>query len=283
MAEKPVILPDLGALCVDAHAHLDMLDDPVLALAEAAEAGLAMVVTIADVTEDAPKTFDSYKTWRAQAAELLETRGSDREVPEVRIVVGAHPHNAKDFDWAAMARLRALSNCSAVGGIGEMGLDFHYDNSPRDEQRRVFRECLELARTAGLAAVVHLREAHDEGIAILEDVGIPDRGCVIHCFTEGPEMARRFLDLGCYLSFAGPVTFKKGESIREAARLVPLERLLVETDSPFLAPVPHRGRTNEPALAVLNAACIAEVKGIDTREVAAAALANARRVFGGTR
>jgi TatD DNase family protein len=283
MPEHTLTLPDLGALCVDAHAHLDMLDDPVGALAEAAEAGIAMVVTIADVTEDAPRTFDSYKTWRAQAAELLETRGSDRAVPEVRIVVGVHPHNAKDFDWAAMGRLRVLSGCSAVGAIGEMGLDFHYDNSPRDDQRRVFRESLEFARTAGLAAVVHLREAHEEGIEILREVGLPDKGCVIHCFTEGPELAQRFLDLGCYVSFAGPVTFKNAEAIRDAARIVPLDRLLVETDSPFLTPEPHRGRANEPAFTVLTAARIAEVKRLDTRDVAGAALRNAQRVFGGAR
>jgi len=283
MAAHMLSLPDLGALCADAHAHLDMLDDPVGALAEAAEAGLALVVTVADVTEDASRTFDSHKIWRAQAAELLETRGSDRAVPEVRIVVGAHPHNAKDFDWSAMGRLRVLSSCSAVGAIGEMGLDFHYDHSPRDEQRRVFRECLEFARTAGLAAVIHLREAHEEGIEILQEVGIPDVGCVIHCFTEGPELARRFLELGCYISFAGPATFKKSEAIREAAKLVPLDRLLVETDSPFLAPEPYRGRTNEPALTVLTAARLAEAKGVEPRDLAAAALANTRKVFGGAR
>ncbi|MDO9556659.1 MAG: TatD family hydrolase [Coriobacteriia bacterium] len=283
MTKQALILPDLGAPCVDAHAHLVMLDDPVIALAEAAEAGIAMVVTVADVTEDAPRTFDSYKMWRAQAAELLETRGSDRAVPEIRIAVGAHPHNAKDFDWAAMGRLHVLSGCSAVGAIGEIGLDFHYDHSPRDEQRRVFRECLEFARTAGLPVVVHLREAHEEGIDILREVGIPDTGCVIHCFTEGPELAERFLALGCYLSFAGPATFKKATAIREAARIVPLERLLVETDSPFLAPEPYRGRTNEPALTVVTAARIAEVKGIDSRDVASAALRNARKVFGGAR
>ena len=282
MTEHTLSLPDLGALCVDAHAHLDMLDDPVRALADAAEAGLAMVVTVADVTEDAPRTFDSYKTWRAQAAELLETRGSDYAVPEIRIVVGAHPHNAKDFDWAAMGRLRVLSGCSAVGAIGEMGLDYHYDHSPRDEQRRVFRDCLGFARTAGLAAVVHLREAHDEGLEILREVGVPDAGCVIHCFTEGPELVQRFLELGCYISFAGPTTFKRAEAIRESAALVPLDRLLVETDSPFLAPEPYRGRTNEPAFTVITAARIAEVKGIDSREVAAATLRNARRVFGGS-
>ncbi|GAB4287227.1 MAG: hypothetical protein Kow0067_11910 [Coriobacteriia bacterium] len=279
MAETAFEHAFLGAPSVDAHAHLDMLDDPVGALAEAAEAGIALIATVADVTEDAPRTFDSYKLWREQAAELLETRGSDRAVPEVRIVVGAHPHNAKDFDWAAMARLRALSNCSAVGAIGEIGLDFHYDHSPRAEQRRAFAEALAFAAEEDLAAVVHLREAHDEGLAMLREVGLPRAGCIIHCFTEGPALAEKFLELGCHISFSGLVTFKRSDEIRAAARIVPLDRLLVETDSPFLAPEPYRGRSNEPALGTYVAAKVAEVKNVHPAEIASAALANARRLF----
>ncbi|MBN2405100.1 MAG: TatD family hydrolase [Coriobacteriia bacterium] len=282
MAQQQPALVDLGAPCVDAHAHLDMLDDPVDALVQAALVGIELIVTIADVTEDASRTFDSHKEWSARAAEELAARGSERPVPLIRITVGVHPHNAKDFEDTAMGRLRVLSACPHVGAIGEMGLDYHYDNSPREDQRRVFRRSLELARTTGLAAVVHLREAHEEGLQILQEVGLPDKGCVIHCFTEGPEFARRFLDLGCYISFAGPATFKKAENIREAIRVVPLERLLVETDSPFLAPEPYRGRKNQPAFTVVTAARVAEVKGVGPADVAAAALRNARRVFGGT-
>jgi len=129
---------------------------------------------------------------------------------------------------------------------------------------------------------IHLREAHEEGLKIIEESGPPPAGCIIHCFTEGPELAQRFLDLGCFISFAGPVTFKKGDAVREAARIVPLDRLLVETDCPFLAPHPYRGRPNEPAFAVLNAAAVAEAKGLPHGEVAQAALANARELFSRT-
>jgi TatD DNase family protein len=131
----------------------------------------------------------------------------------------------------------------------------------------------------GLPVEIHLREAHEEGLEIIEEVGPPPAGCVIHCFTEGPDLAQRFLDLGCLISFAGPVTFKKADTVREAARIVPLDRLLVETDCPFLAPHPYRGRPNEPAFAVLNAAAVADAKGVPHAEVASAALANARRLF----
>jgi len=198
----------------------------------------------------------------------------------VRLIVGWHPHNASAGDDALFARLRELAADPRVGGFGELGLDFHYDHSPRDDQRAWFRRHLELAREVGLPVEIHLREAHDEGLALLREVGVPEAGCIIHCFTEGPELAERFLELGCHISFAGPVTFKKAEALREAARIVPLDRLLVETDCPFLAPHPYRGRPNEPAFAVLNAATVADVKGVAHAEVAAAALENARTLFG---
>jgi TatD DNase family protein len=171
---------------------------------------------------------------------------------------------------------------SRVRALGELGLDFHYDHSPHDDQRSMFRRQLALAHETGLPVVVHLREAHAEGLAILRDVGVPSAGCVIHCFTEGAELAEEFLDLSdsIVISFAGPVTFSKAEQIREAARVVPIDRLLVETDCPFLAPAPYRGRPNEPAFAVLNAAKVASAKGLEPAEVATAALANARRLFG---
>ncbi|MDP2299455.1 MAG: TatD family hydrolase, partial [Actinomycetota bacterium] len=157
---------------------------------------------------------------------------------------------------------------------------FHYDHSPRDDQRAWFRTQLALAHEVGLPVEIHLREAHTEGLQLLAEFGVPPAGCVIHCFTEGPALAERFLELGCHISFAGPVTFKKAEELREAARLVPLDRLLIETDCPFLAPHPYRGRRNEPAFAVLNATAVAEAKGLASADVATAALENARRLFG---
>jgi TatD DNase family protein len=146
-------------------------------------------------------------------------------------------------------------------------------------QRAAFEHHLSLAHELGFPVIVHLREAHDEGYAMLRNGGLPPAGCVLHCFTEDVATAERFLELGCWLSFAGPVTFKKAHAIREAAAITPLDRLLVETDCPFLAPEPFRGRKNEPAFTVLNARAVAVAKGLEPAEVAAAGLANARRLF----
>lgn len=277
MTEQFPTLPVLGAACVDAHAHLDMLEDPVAALVNAAKAGIEIVATVVDLSEDPEVTLDGLEGWRASAAEQLAPLGLT--APAVPLIVGWHPHNAKEGSDELFARLRALVADPRVAAFGELGLDFHYDHSPRDTQREWFRRHLELAHHVGLPVEIHLREAHDEGLALLAEVGVPEAGCVIHCFTEGPELAERFVELGCYISFAGPVTFSKAEQLREAARAVPLNRLLVETDCPFLAPHPYRGRKNEPALAVLNAEAVAKAKGVAPAEVAWAALANARALF----
>lgn len=272
------VLPDLGAPSVDAHAHLAMLDDPVAALVRAARAGIELVATVVDLTESPELTLDGLAGWIERAADSLSV--DEQQVPDVRIIAGWHPHNASQGDEALFAHLRGLAADPRVGGFGELGLDFHYDHSPRDVQRAWFRRHLELAREVGLPVEIHLREAHDEGLELLREAGVPEAGCIIHCFTEGPDLAERFLELGCFISFAGPVTFKKADALREAAAVVPLDRLLVETDCPFLAPHPYRGRPNEPAFAVLNAAEVARVKGVPAAEVATAALRNARELFG---
>ena len=277
MTESLPTLPALGAPSVDAHAHLDMLDDPVAALVRAARAGIALVATVVDLTEEPERTLDGLEGWLAAAQSELSAEGLT--APEVRLIVGWHPHNAQRGGEALLARLRGLAVDPRVGAFGELGLDFHYDHSPRDDQRAWFRRQLALAHEVGLPVEIHLREAHEEGLALLADAGVPPAGCVIHCFTEGPDLAERFLDLGCIISFAGPVTFKKAEAVRDAARVVPLDRLLVETDCPFLAPDPYRGRRNEPAFAVLNAAMVAKVKGVTSAEVASAALGTARRLL----
>jgi TatD DNase family protein len=270
-------LPDLGAQTADAHAHLDMLGDPATALERAARAGVALVASVVDLTEHPETTLNGLAGWIAAAAARLEPKGLTP--PDVRLVAGWHPHNAKEGSPAMLAHLRELLSDPRVGAIGEVGLDFHYDHSPRDSQRASFRAHLELAHEVGLPVVVHLREAHEEGIATIREVGVPAAGCIVHCYTEGPELAERFLAMGCYISFAGPVTFPKADRMREAAAIVPLDRLLVETDCPFLAPHPYRGATNEPAYAVLNAEAVAHAKGVSPAEVASAVLANARSLF----
>jgi TatD DNase family protein len=279
--KKPINLPDPGAPVADTHAHLDMLDDPSGALERAAMSRVDLVMTVVDATEAPEATFEAMPGWLAEAASrLADWEIPDTSPPEVRIILGVHPHNAKDFSDEVGARMVAFAEDPIVSGIGEIGLDYFYDYSPRGDQRRAFRTQLALARRLGLPAVVHLRDAHEEGYAILAEESLPEKGCVLHCFTEGPEVAQRFLDLGCHISFAGPVTFKKNDALREAAKLVPLDRILVETDAPFMSPEPYRGRTNEPAWCVLATQRIAEVKGLPVAEVASAAMANARRLFG---
>jgi TatD DNase family protein len=190
-----------------------------------------------------------------------------------------HPHNAKDFTPAVEALMRELAGNPLTCAVGEIGLDYHYDYSPREVQREVFRRQLELANELALPAVIHLREAHDDGLEILREVGSPPAGCILHCYNLGAEPMRPFLEMGCYVSFAGPVTFKKSEEIREAASLVPADRILTETDCPFMAPEPFRGRKNEPAYTVFTAARIAEARAEELGGFAAAAYANALRVL----
>lgn len=258
---RAVEAPSLHGPIADTHAHLDMLDDPATALARAALAGVDFIATVADVTEDAHRTYEDLDGWRATAREMIVAAGHGVEPPHVRIIVGAHPHNAKDYDAAAEAELRRLAADPRTAALGELGLDYHYDHSPRDIQRERFRRHLGLAHEFGLPVVIHLREAHDDGLAILEDVGVPPAGAILHCYTLGPEIMRPFVELGCHVSFAGPVTFKKAEEIRQAAMLVPEGRILTETDCPFMAPEPFRGRTNEPALVVFTAQRMAEARG----------------------
>jgi len=260
---RAVAAPDFGGAAIaDTHAHLDMLDDPALALARAALAGVAFIATVADVTEDAWRTYDELPSWLANARELLTAGGyAGVRLPHVRVVLGAHPHNARLWDAEAEAEFRRLVADPLTCAVGEVGLDYHYDHSPREVQRARFADHLSLAHEHGLPAVVHLREAHDDGLAILKEVGAPTAGFILHCFNLAPEVMHPFVELGCHVSFAGPATFKKAEEVRAAAREVPAGRILTETDCPFMAPEPFRGQTNEPALVVFTAARLASARG----------------------
>jgi TatD DNase family protein len=200
----------------------------------------------------------------------------------VYAAVGVHPHDAKLFDEAAEGLLRRLlTGGGRVVALGEIGLDFHYDNSPRDVQREVFARQLRLAREVGKPVVIHSREADEETVEILRaEWSGSGLGCVMHCFGGSVPMAESVLEMGSYVSFAGNVTFKKADALREAARVVPLGRLLVETDCPFLSPVPLRGRRNEPAHVVETARFLAEMRGIPVEELARATSENFFRLFG---
>jgi TatD DNase family protein len=203
-----------------------------------------------------------------------------RRHPEVRATVGLHPHEASHLaeQWAALEAL-ARDHLDVVVGIGEGGFDLFYEHSARDEQEVAFRTQVQLAHELDRALVIHSRDAWDDTFAVLADVGAPAR-TVFHCFTGGPAEARRALGLGAYLSFSGIVSFKNADDVRAAAALAPLDRVLVETDAPFLAPVPHRGKPNRPAWVVDVGVALAAAMGLPVEEVAAATRRNAAAVFG---
>jgi TatD DNase family protein len=188
--------------------------------------------------------------------------------------VGVHPHDASKATAATFDRLRELVQHPKVLAIGEVGLDYHYDFSPREVQREVFREQLRLATKP---VVIHTREAWEDTLRLID--GHPPQALVMHCFTGGPEEARQCVERGFYLSFGGVLTFPKAENVREAARIVPEDRLLVETDAPYLAPVPHRGKRNEPAFVVDTVRKLAEVRCVDVEEMAALTTRNFDRLF----
>ena len=194
--------------------------------------------------------------------------------------VGMHTHDAKDVGPDELEKLKDLALHPKVIAVGETGLDYYYNHSPHDVQRRVFAQFIHMARVTELPIVVHERDAASEGVELLRSEGEGKLRGVIHCFTGNYEAARAYLDLGFYISFTGIITFKNAESLRDVVRQVPLERMLVETDSPYLTPVPHRGKRNEPAYVRLVAATVANIKGVTLEEVARTTTDNARRLFG---
>jgi TatD DNase family protein len=191
--------------------------------------------------------------------------------------VGIHPHEAARATEADFAQLAELCARPEVRAVGEAGLDYYYKHSSPESQKPIFERQCELAKTLHKPLVVHVRDAHDDCLAILKAKGMTDG--VIHCFTGGPEEARRYLELGFHVSISGVVTYKKTEALAEAVRLIPLDRLMVETDSPYLAPVPYRGKKNEPSFVVETAKKVAELKGVSVEEMARVASQNTARFF----
>ena len=256
---------------VDSHAHIDGEEfdadrDEVVARARAA--GVAAILNVG--------TGDPHSGSLERAVRVAE------KYEGVYAAAGVHPHDARLFDEAVGGRLRELLAGSARAvAWGEIGLDYHYDHSPREVQREVFGRQLRLAREMSLPVIIHSREADEDTVEILaREWAGAERGGVMHCFGGGRWMAERALELGFYISFAGNVTFKKAEPLREVARLVPPERLLVETDCPYLAPVPHRGRRNEPAHVADTARFVAELRGTTPEELGRVTSENFSRLFG---
>jgi TatD DNase family protein len=197
----------------------------------------------------------------------------------VYAVIGVHPHDAKDCDAERLARLRKLAASSKVVAIGESGLDFHYMHSPAEAQEDALRRHLELAAELDLPIVIHCREAEERLAAIVREAGMPPRGGAIHSFTGDTEAAKTFIGLGFHISFSGIVTFKNANALREAARAVPDDRLLIETDAPYLAPEPYRGKRNEPAFVARTLEVLAGLRSADPAALGDTIIANASSLF----
>lgn len=250
---------------IDSHAHIDSLDFQADRAAVLERAWVAQVERILVISSgSSPESAEA-------AIHLAE------EHPFLDIAIGLHPHEASSVCESHLDRMRQIANRSRVLAWGEIGLDFHYDHSPPDVQKHVFARQLALAKELDLPVVVHTREAEAETLEVLKqhDSG---RG-ILHCFTGSLKMAEECIEMGFMVSFSGMLTFPKAQGIRDVARKIPLERILIETDSPYLAPVPYRGKRNEPAYVVHTARALAEVKGLGINEIAGVTAENYRRFF----
>jgi TatD DNase family protein len=252
---------------IDSHCHLDtekFAPDLPEVLARARAAGVTAMICIGSGSDVAS----------ARSSVALAGRETD-----VYASIGVHPHDVAHMgedDWAALGE---LARAPRVVGIGETGLDYHYDYSPREAQQAAFRRFVALARESRRPVISHVRDAHADAAAILRDERAAEVGGVIHCFTGGVEDARAYLDLGHHLSFSGILTFKNADDIRAAARFAPADRVLVETDAPYLAPIPHRGQRNEPAYVAHTLAALAELRGVSLAELDSVTAENTRRLF----
>ena len=259
----------MSAPLFDTHCHLDFptLHAELEGILSAARAvGVERILTIG-----AGRQLDS-----APAAIKL----AEEHEGFLSASVGVHPHDARLFDESVAASMSEHAGHPAVVAIGESGLDYHYDNSPREQQQEAFRWFIALAREVKKPIIVHTREAAEDTLAILREEKAHEAGGIIHCFSEDGDFAKKALDMGFVSSFSGIVTFKKAVGVHEAAKVLPLDAILVETDAPFLAPIPHRGKRNEPAYVAHTADAVARLRGMDPDALRAATWQNACRLFG---
>jgi TatD DNase family protein len=252
---------------IDTHCHLtfdDLVADIEAVLARSQQAGVTGWITVGTDMEQNRKTI-----------ELAERHEN------MYAAIGIHPHDAKNVTAETITELKKLAQNEKVVAIGETGLDFHYDFSPRQDQRRAFAQQLKIAAELGLPVIIHCREAFDETMEILEQYGRSVKRVVFHCFGGSADQAKIVLDKGFYISFTGVVTFKNAEPVRQAAKIVPLAKLMVESDCPYMSPEPMRKqKINEPALMLHTAKCLAELKGMDLGDFAEEVTATSRAFFG---
>ena len=255
---------------IDSHAHIDGQEfdaDREEVIERARAAGVSLILNVG--------TGDPHSGAFERAVELGKTHES------VYTAIGTHPHDARFYDDAAEEKIKNLISHEHVIAWGEIGLDFHYDNSPRDVQIEVFKRQLRAAHECDLPVVIHTREAEAETIDILQsEYEGADRRGVFHCFSGSMELANRAIEIGFMISFSGIVTFKKAEELRAVAKQVPLDRLLIETDCPYLTPIPYRGKRNEPAYVVEVARCLAGIHNVELEEMGRITSENFNRFFG---
>ena len=255
-------------MLIDSHAHIqgdDYADEIETIIDRARHAGVEEIIVVGGAGEMSSNTA---------AIALAESH------PNLYATVGMHPHDAKEVGDQDLQKLKELTRNRKVIAVGESGLDYYYDHSPREVQRRVFAQFIRLARETALPIVVHERDAAQDAAQLLRSEGAGSLRGVIHCFTGDARAAREYLGLGFYLSFSGIITFKNAGALRQVAREAPLERILIETDSPYLTPVPYRGRRNEPAYVRFVAETVAQVKDISFDDVARVTTENVRNLFG---
>lgn len=253
-------------MLIDTHCHLDFPDfapEQAAIVARAEARGVGRMITIS-----------------THLSRVEHIKSVSEKFENVYFTVGTHPHHSHEEEEPTVDRIVALTDHPKCIGLGEAGLDYHYDKAPREVSRRVFLTHIEAARQTQLPLVIHTRDADDDCAEILkEQMGKGTFPALLHCFTSGQALAETAIELGLYISFSGVLTFKNSAELREIARMLPLSRLLVETDAPFLAPVPHRGTRNEPAFVVDTARVLAEIKGVSADEIARITTENALRLF----
>ncbi len=249
-------------MLIDTHAHLEMLEGIPDVIERARDAGLERIVAVSSDLISSKKSL-----------------GIANDFSIVYAAVGVHPHEASSFNEEVLSDIEYLGTEQKVVAIGETGLDYHYTHSPRDIQISSFRKHIELAKKLNLPLIIHVRDAHDDVLKIIKEEDAWETMGVIHCFTGDYETAKRYINEGFYISFSGMVTFKNADEIREAARKIPIERMLIETDSPYLAPIPFRGKRNEPSYVKYVAEKIAELRGVSPGKIEEETTTNAKNLF----
>jgi len=249
-------------MLIDSHAHLVSLENLSDVLHRAKESQIGKILSI---SSDLPSSHDTIKL--------------ANEIESVYASVGIHPHAASSYTPEIILEIEELTKVAKVVAIGETGLDYFYMNSEKEVQITSFKEQIKLAKRCNLPIIIHVREADEDLISILKSGDVSDRTGVIHCFTGNYETAAQYLDMGFYISFSGILTFKRSEELREAAKNIPADKILIETDSPYLAPVPHRGKPNEPSYVKFVAQTLADVRGTSIEEIAQLTAVNAETLF----